>query len=51
MIIVDIHQVASSCGFSVPYYEFKGHRSVLTDFFVQKEKKFVAGNEKESMDK
>lgn len=29
IIIVDIHQVGSSCGFSVPFYDFKEFRSVL----------------------
>ncbi|RMZ86894.1 hypothetical protein DV736_g5883, partial [Chaetothyriales sp. CBS 134916] len=49
IIVVNIHQVGSSCGFSVPYYDFKGHRSILNDHFKQKQAKFEAGNEKESM--
>lgn len=51
IIIVDVHQVGSSCGFSVPYYDFKEFRPILTDFFEKKEKKFLEGNEKESMDR
>jgi hypothetical protein len=51
IIIVDIHQVGSSCGFSVPFYDFKEHRPVLNDFFKKKEEKFQAGKEEESMDR
>ncbi|KAH7069941.1 hypothetical protein BKA63DRAFT_519854 [Paraphoma chrysanthemicola] len=51
IIIVDIDQCATSCGFSVPYYDFKGHRPILDDFFAKKEEKFQAGDEKESMDR
>ncbi|QDS69482.1 hypothetical protein FKW77_006472 [Venturia effusa] len=51
IIIVDIHQVGGSCGFSVPFYDFKEHRPVLNDFFANKEKKFKAGKTAESMDR
>lgn len=51
IIIVDIHQVGSSCGFSVPYYDFKEFRPILNDFMAKKAEKFKAGNEKESMDR
>ena len=51
IIIVDIHQVGSSCGFSVPYYEFKGHRSILNDFFANKQKKYESGKKEESMER
>jgi hypothetical protein len=51
IIIVDIHQVGSSCGFSVPYYDFKSHRPILNDYFSKKEKKFLEGKEEESMDR
>jgi hypothetical protein len=50
IIIVDIDQVGTSCGFSVPYYDFKSHRPILDDHFAKKDKKFQAGDEKESMD-
>ncbi|KAI1872277.1 hypothetical protein JX265_001601 [Neoarthrinium moseri] len=49
IIIVDIHQVGTSCGFSVPYYDFKDFRPILNDFFEKKAEKFAAGNENESM--
>lgn len=51
IIIVDVHQVGSSCGFSVPYYDFKSHRPILNDFFEKKKNKFDTGDEKESMDR
>ena len=51
IIIVDVHQVGTSCGFSVPYYDFVGHRPILNEFMVKKEKKFLDGEEKESMDR
>jgi hypothetical protein len=49
IIIVDIHQVGTSCGFSVPYYDFKAHRQLLNDVFRKREESFKAGNEKESI--
>lgn len=49
IILVDVHQVGSSCGFSVPYYDFKDFRPILNDFMQKKKDKFDAGNERESM--
>ncbi|KAK8851720.1 hypothetical protein PGQ11_014199 [Apiospora arundinis] len=49
IIRVDIHQAGSSCGFSVPFYEFKEFRPTLNEHFERKAAKFKAGNEKESM--
>jgi hypothetical protein len=51
IIIVDVDQCATSCGFSVPYYDFVGHRPILDDFFAKKAEKFEKGDEKESMDR
>lgn len=48
IIVVDVHQVGSSCGFSVPFYEFKEFRETLLDHNAKKEKKYKEGNEKES---
>lgn len=51
IIKINVHQCATSCGFSVPYYDFKGHRPILDDHFVKKEKKYLATrDEKESME-
>ncbi|OTA97544.1 hypothetical protein M434DRAFT_65363 [Hypoxylon sp. CO27-5] len=51
VIMVDIHQVGTSCGYSVPIFDFKEFRTTLNDFFKRKEDKYLAGNEKESMDR
>jgi hypothetical protein len=51
IITIDIDQCATSCGFSVPYYDFVSHRPILDDFFVKKAAKHAAGDEKESMDR
>jgi len=51
IIIVSVHQVASSCGYSVPYYEFKGFRNTLTEFFARKAERFAQGKEDESMER
>lgn len=51
IIIVDIHQVGSSCGFSVPFYEFKEFRPTLNDFFDKMTKKHErTGEVKDSID-
>lgn len=51
IILVDVHQVGTSCGFSVPYYEFKAHREILNDFYRKKEAKYKAGDEEESIER
>lgn len=51
IITVDIHQVGSSCGFSVPYYDFKDFRPILNDHFAKKEKRFQEGKTDESIDR
>lgn len=49
VVLVDIHQVGTSCGFSVPFYEFKEFRTTLNELFERKDNKFKEGDEKESM--
>jgi hypothetical protein len=51
IVMVDVHQCGTSCGFSVPYYDFVGHRDILNEHFRKKEKKFKEGKEEESMDR
>ncbi|RAR05487.1 signal transduction histidine kinase [Stemphylium lycopersici] len=51
IILVNVHQCGTSCGFSVPYYDFVGHRDILDKHFLAKEKKFNEGKEEESMDR
>lgn len=49
IIIVDIHQVGFSCGYSVPRYDFKNFRTILNDQFRKKEEKFLSGDKKEDI--
>jgi hypothetical protein len=42
IVRVDIHQVGTSCGFSMPFFDFKEFRPTLNEFFVKK----VANEEK-----
>ncbi|KAH6629243.1 hypothetical protein C7974DRAFT_453866 [Boeremia exigua] len=51
IVLVDVHQCGTSCGFSVPKYDFVQYRTVLNDHFEKKEQKFKNGDEKESMDR
>ena len=51
IIIVNIHQVGSSCGFSVPLFDFKEHRQILNDYMAKKEERFKAGNNNESFER
>ncbi len=51
IIIVDVHQVGSSCGFSVPLFTFVGFRDTLNEHFRKKDEKYKAGKESESMDR
>ncbi|TRM58556.1 hypothetical protein BD626DRAFT_438232 [Schizophyllum amplum] len=37
VILIKIHKVGSSCGYSVPFYEFQSHRNVLEDWAARKE--------------
>lgn len=38
IITVDVHQVGSSCGYSVPFYDFREHRQVLNNLWKKREK-------------
>lgn len=51
IIIVDVHQVGASCGYSVPYYEFKAHRKTLNQLFEKKQTNFEKGKKEDSMDR
>ena len=51
IVVLDIHQVGTSCGFSVPLYDFKEFRPTLNDFFRKKAEKYAAGKEEESLDR
>lgn len=49
IILVDVHQVGSSCGYSVPFYDFKEYRTTLNEVFEKKKKAFETGKSKEDM--
>jgi hypothetical protein len=49
IVLVEIHQVGTSCGYSVPFYEYKEHRQTLNEHFERKDERFKQGNENESM--
>ncbi|GAB1316786.1 hypothetical protein MFIFM68171_06996 [Madurella fahalii] len=51
IIVVSIHQVASSCGYSVPCYEFKSFRTTLNELFAKKADRFEQGKLDESMER
>ncbi|CAE7401745.1 ustO [Symbiodinium natans] len=36
VIVIDIHRVQSSCGFSIPFYDYVGERPVLMDHWSKK---------------
>lgn len=51
IILVDIHQVGSSCGFSVPFFEFKDWRTQLNEFFARKVERFENGESADDLPK
>lgn len=51
IIVVDIHQVGSSCGFSVPYFDFKEFRPILNDLWAKRTRQFHEGKTNESMER
>ncbi|KAK4158218.1 hypothetical protein C8A00DRAFT_28722 [Chaetomidium leptoderma] len=51
IIIVKAHQVASSCGYSVPYYEFKTFRTTLNEHFAKREERFTQGKLEEKRER
>ena len=36
VIVVEVHRVQSSCGFSIPFYDYLGERNVLKDYFAER---------------
>ena len=49
VIVVDVHQVASSCGFSVPFYDFRDFRTTLNEHWAKRAERFEQGKSDESM--
>jgi hypothetical protein len=36
LVIAEVESVQTSCGFAVPYFDFRGHRDTLTDWCAKK---------------
>ncbi|RDW91808.1 hypothetical protein BP5796_01202 [Coleophoma crateriformis] len=51
VVLVHIHQVGSSCGFSMPCYDFKEFRPTLNEFFEKRVASEVAGNKKDGIER
>jgi hypothetical protein len=51
IILVDVHQVGSSCGYSVPFYEFVGFRKTLNQVFEKREKDLKSGDADKTMER
>ncbi|EJD04571.1 uncharacterized protein FOMMEDRAFT_83444 [Fomitiporia mediterranea MF3/22] len=39
VIVVDVHKVGSSCGYSIPFYDFRGERTLLFEYAQRVEMK------------
>ena len=44
IIVVDVEQVGSSCGFSMPKFEFKEYRNALNEIFEKRVRSEEAGD-------
>ncbi|KAG0272221.1 hypothetical protein BGZ96_005409 [Linnemannia gamsii] len=42
IIVVDVYKVGSSCGYGVPFYDYKGSRPTLTNYWNKKPAEQVA---------
>lgn len=51
VVVVDIHQVGTSCGFSMPFYDFKEFRTTLNEFFVKRVAAEESGNKKDGIER
>jgi hypothetical protein len=51
IIVVDIHQVGTSCGFSVPFYEFVKFRPTLNDYFEKRVASEKAGKKEDGIER
>ncbi len=46
-----VHQVGSSCGYSMPFYDFKAFRPTLNQFFEKRVAAEEAGNHKDGIER
>lgn len=51
IVVVDIHQVGSSCGFSMPLYDFKDFRPTLNDYFEKRVAADEAGRREDGLER
>lgn len=51
VVVVHIHQVGSSCGFSMPLFDFKDFRSTLNDFFEKRVASEKAGKKEDGIER
>lgn len=51
VILVHVHQVGSSCGFSMPFYDFKAFRPTLNEFFEKRVASDEKGNWKDGIER
>ncbi|KIV85196.1 hypothetical protein PV11_00923 [Exophiala sideris] len=51
IIMVDIHQVGTSCGFSMPLYDFVAFRPTLNDFFEKRVANEKAGKREDGIER
>lgn len=51
IILVDVHQVGSSCGYSVPKFEFKAFRNTLNEWNAKKADKIEQGVDEERFER
>ncbi|CAL3971313.1 unnamed protein product [Diplocarpon coronariae] len=51
VVLVHIHQVGSSCGFSMPLYDFQAFRTTLNDFFEKRVASEEAGKREDGIER
>jgi hypothetical protein len=51
VVVVHIHQVGSSCGFSMPFFDFKDFRPTLNEFFEKRVASEREGNKKDGIER
>ncbi|KAM0790941.1 hypothetical protein ACM66B_004246 [Microbotryomycetes sp. NB124-2] len=49
IIWIDIHKVGTSCGYSVPFYEYKQERDTLLKFMAKREESDAAGRDDDGL--
>jgi hypothetical protein len=51
IVLVDIHQVGTSCGFSMPCYDFVSFRPTLNEFFEKRVKAEKEGRREDGIER